>query len=346
MRILIVKLSSIGDVIQTLPALNALKKGLQDRGLKTEIDWLVEEPSVDVLAKQPFVKHLIVVKNRGWLKNLRANVKTVRFLRKRRYDLVLDFQGLLKSGVWVALSKGKRKAGFSNARELSHLFLSEKLPPYNPEKHAVERYLDLARYAGGAAEEAVFNLHATGYEKKNVEDLLEKNGIPPFEKAFFVLSTRSRWATKLWGTDKFVEFAKDVIDRYGLHAVLTGAAQDRNVLEEMRERIGEKAVNLAGMVNLRELSHLMHLSSFVVTVDSGPMHIAAASGARTVALFGPTSPARTGPFGKGHIIVRTGIDCSPCFRKSCDDPKCMKEIKVEDVLGAVEKFLDAPSRQG
>ena len=101
-----------------------------------------------------------------------------------------------------------------------------------------------------------------------------------------------------------------------------------------------KAINLAGLIDLKGW-RLMSLCLFAITVDTGPMHIAQAAGAKVIALFGPTAPWRTGPYGKGHIVIRTGIPCSPCFKKKCPDPKCMSGIKVEDALNAIERSLNA-----
>jgi ADP-heptose:LPS heptosyltransferase len=132
-KILIVKLSSIGDVVHTLPALESLDRGFRKKGIKARIDWLVEEAASSVLENHPLINELIVVK-RGWGKNFAANWKAAKALKAREYDLVLDFQGLLKSGIWVYLSKGKKRVGFSNARELSHLAYNEKLPAYDIEQ--------------------------------------------------------------------------------------------------------------------------------------------------------------------------------------------------------------------
>jgi ADP-heptose:LPS heptosyltransferase len=120
--------------------------------------------------------------------------------------------------------------------------------------------------------------------------------------------------------------------------VLAGSPSDKEELDRMAASIGKGSVNMAGETDLKELFALFSLASFAVTVDSGPMHIAAASGTRTVALFGPTAPWRTGPYGKGHIIVRKGLPCSPCFKRVCASPKCMEEITVEDVLDGIEKL--------
>lgn len=334
MKVLIIKLSSIGDVVHTLPALESLRKGLDRKGAKARIDWLVEEAASGVLKGHPMIDNLIIVK-RGWLKHYGENRKTAERLAKEGYDLVIDFQGLLKSGVWVRLTRGKRRLGFSNARELSHIFLNEKLPPYDAEKHAVDRYLELARHAGGSRGKVSFPMDIAK-EKKSVAAKLAGSGL---KGGFFVMVTRARWDTKMWSDGKFAELASKLTEKTGLGVVLAGSASDRAALESMREKIGGKAVNMAGLTDLKELWAMMSLSDFVVTVDSGPMHIATAAGARIVALFGPTAPWRTGPYGAGHAIVRKGLNCSPCFKRKCPDPKCMSGITVDEVMEAALGLL-------
>ena len=333
MKVLIVKLSSIGDVVHTLPALESLSRGFKNKGVKAKIDWLVEEAASSVLKNHPLINDLIVVK-RGWGKNLRANLKAARGLKAREYDLVLDFQGLLKSGAWVFLSKGKKRVGFSNARELSHLAYNQKLPAFDIERHAVDRYLELAASAGGERGEAIFRIDA-GKATESIKKKLKAKGV---DGPFFVMATRGRWATKLWKDEKFIELARRVTEEKKLRAVLAGGPSDKEGLAGVAAAIGKSAVNMAGETDLKELFALFRLGKFAVTVDSGPMHIAAASGTKVIALFGPTAPWRTGPYGPGHIIIRKGFPCSPCFKKVCDSPKCMEEITVEDVLEAVDKL--------
>ena len=363
MRILIIKLSSIGDVIHTLPSLGALRKGLDGAGGRVEIDWLVEEAASSILADHPMIDNLIIVKNRGWLTNRGANVRTAKYLRSRRYDMVLDFQGLMKSGIWVALSKGRRKIGFSNARELSRAFLNDKVGAPDPDEHAVERYLRLARHAVGrtavgaraAAElntEGEFPMPDLSGATEDMLKLLKKHGLGAGSdkpKGFFAVVAHARWPTKLWGDEAFVEFARNAMQRYDLDAVLTGGVMDRAALDSMRSRIGGRAANLAGETNLTELAALFSMADFVVTVDSGPMHIAAAVGTPVIALFGPTSPARTGPFkgpgGPGHTVIRKGVECSPCFKKECAEPVCMTGITVDEVLAAVEQTIGPKSKK-
>ncbi|HBG46953.1 MAG TPA: lipopolysaccharide heptosyltransferase I [Deltaproteobacteria bacterium] len=325
-KVLIIKLSSIGDVVHTLPALKALRDGL---GPAARIDWLVEEAASGVLSGHPLIDEVIVVK-RGWARGLSENLKTAGLLRSRGYDLVLDFQGLLKSGVWVLLAGGKRKIGFSNARELSHIFLNEKLPSYDPEMHAVDRYLALARHAGGAAGAAGFTLELGG-AIASVKEKLRQKGV---DDSFFVMVTRARWAAKLWKDELFIESARRITADGRLKAVLTGGAADRPALEEMAKAAGGAYI----ATDLKEMAALSALSSFVLTVDSGPMHLAVAAGAKVIALFGPTAPWRTGPYGAGHIIIRQGLPCSPCYKRECVDPICMSGITVDEVMEAVEKL--------
>lgn len=339
MKILIVKLSSIGDVVHTLPSLYALKKGFDKKGVPSEIDWLVEESASSILRGNPLINNLIVVKNRGWTRDSKVNIRTVRFLASRRYDMVLDFQGLFKSAVWVGLSKAGRRIGFSNSRELSYLFLNERVAAYDPDKHAVDRYLDLARYAGGEASGVEFLLNIGKEDIRSVKTILEKNGIETATGSFCIMVPTARWSTKLWEKKKFIELGKKLYSRRSLRVLITGSGGERGKVERIRAGIGEGAYNVAGLFDLKGLAALMKLAGFAVTVDSGPMHIAAAAGLPVIALFGPTSAHRTGPYGEGHIVVSSGLGCSPCFRKTCPDPRCMKEITVEDVLDAVFRLL-------
>ncbi|MFQ5428331.1 MAG: glycosyltransferase family 9 protein [Thermodesulfobacteriota bacterium] len=383
MRILIIKLSSIGDVVQTLPALRALRNALERRGVKggsdrgttrgdikgtrAEIDWLVEKPSASVLRNNPLIDNLFVVSKKGWTRDSRGNIRTARELAARRYDLVLDFQGLFKSALWAVAARGKRVMGFANSRELSTLVLSEKAPAYDPERHAVLRYIDLVQAAmseGPEGEAAVaeekdvdFPLYMGEESLDITRELLcdaglankasagSKGGAAEREELpFFIIAPRARWKKKLWDDESFVELGRIITKKYGLEAVIVGSGEDRAAAEMIKKGIGPRAHNLAGKMDLTGLAALMRLAQFCVTLDSGPMHIAVAARLPVVALFGPTAPWRTGPIGSGHVVVRKGLSCSPCFRKKCHDPRCMTEITVAEVLGAVERLgLKLPS---
>jgi len=343
MKILIIKLSSIGDVVHTLPSLYALRQGYPD----ARIDWLVEEGPSGIIKDHPLLNRVIVVKRRGWLYSPRGCWEVARGLRNNKYDIVLDFQGLFKSGIWVFLSGGKRRIGFDRTRDFSYLFLNERLPPYDPDRHAVDRYLDMVRYLGLRVDGIGFPALFDERERDKVLGLLRENGILEGED-FIVVSPLARWKTKQWGMEGFASFCKEVSVRFGCKVVLVGGAMGEAKPIMLATEDGLEGpsynkwavVNLAGRTTLKELACLLSLSRLMVTVDSGPMHIAAAVGTPVVALFGPTAPWRTGPYGEGHKVIRKGLPCSPCFLRRCSDLRCMKEITVEEVVGAVADLLD------
>lgn len=335
MKILFIKLSAIGDVVQTLPALEAIKRHFPG----CEIDWVVEEAASGILEGHPLINRLLISRRKAWVRMLRNPGRFFQSLRdifgffrrlhETRYDIAIDLQGLLKSGVLIGLARAERKIGFDKTRELSYLFLNEKLPPYDIEKHALERYLDVARYLGAKDPSPKCTLpieHEIDVMKKRLE-VLGRNG-----KRIVVINPMARWKTKLWEEGKFAELAERLASEKNAVVIFTGGTDDHGVAERIRSGMKQSSENWAGKTNLKELAALASLADLFITTDTGPMHLAAAAGAKVLALFGPTAPWRTGPYGQGHIVLRTGIDCSPCFKRKCEDVKCMRGITVEEVI--------------
>lgn len=346
-NILIVKLSAIGDVVHTLPSLTALRELYP----LAHITWVVEEAASDLLVGHPDLDRLLVSKRKQWfgdlaspkhrggaIREIRAFLKA---LRDRPYDLVIDFHGLFKSGLIVLLSGGRRKLGYDSMQEMSGLFLNEKIPE-DMGKHAVDRYLDFLRHLGAETPEPRFHIPVGEENKKRVDALLEAGGVAR-EDRFVAVSPVALWETKLWEEKKFAVLCDRLNEELNMKTVLTGARAD-GILRRIEKTMTRPGVNLGGRTTLRDLAYLFGRSVLLVTTDSGPMHIAAAMGTPVVALFGPTSPSRTGPYGKGHVVIRRDLECSPCFLKKCDEMTCMKEISVEEVFEAVKAKLSRPER--
>ena len=339
MKILFIKLSAIGDVVQTLPALEAIKKLYPD----SEITWIVEEAAADILDGHPLIDRVLVSRRKPWtamLKNPRTFMRGLqgiigffRELRGKRYDIVVDFQGLFKSGILVGLSRARRKIGFDRTRELSYLFLNERLPAYDIEKHALERYLDVARYLGARSPSPACSLPIES-ELSNMRNKLA--GIKKAKGRLIVINPVARWKTKLWRESNFADLADRLVLEKKASVIFTGSSVDRDVNQRIISRMKQPALNWAGETSLKELAALAALADLFITTDTGPMHLAAAAGAKVLALFGPTAPWRTGPYGKSQLVVRTGIECSPCFKRKCkDNVRCMEEITVEDVMSKI-----------
>jgi 3-deoxy-D-manno-octulosonic-acid transferase/heptosyltransferase-1 len=225
-------------------------------------------------------------------------------------------------------------------QELSGLFLNEKIFE-DMGKHAVDRYLDFPRYLGVDVGEPEFYISVKEENKIRVKKFLKAKKIEATEP-FVAINPVAFWDTKLWEDDKFARLCDKIVEELKQKVVFTGSNSDGRI-KHIQSMMNSPSVNLEGQTTLRDLAYLYKLSRLLITTDSGPMHIAAAMNTPTVALFGPTDPSRTGPYGKGHIVVRKKISCSPCFLKKCDTKRCMKEITVVKVFEAVKEIVDRES---
>ena len=176
-----------------------------------------------------------------------------------------------------------------------------------------------------------------GEENRNrVEELLQRNDIDK-KGRFVAVSPVALWDTKLWADEKFAALCDRIAEELKVSVIFTGS--ERGKLEHIQSLMKTPSVNLGGKTTLRDLAYLYQRSALLITTDSGPMHIAAAMGTPVIALFGPTDPSRTGPYGKGHVVIRRELSCSPCFLKKCDSMKCMSGITIEEVFHAVREKL-------
>lgn len=321
-----IKLSSLGDIVHTLPALSVLREAFPN----AHIDWVTEELGATLLSGHPYIDRVIVYKRYVWpnflkkgkwfslLNEARAFFKDL----KRGYDIVLDFQGLFKSGIITALTKGKRKIGFEG-REFNYLFLKEKTPiDYN--EHAVRRYLKLIEHLGIPAKHIDFPLPYPAHKLCA--------GLKPF----IAINPLARWQSKLWFRERWVVLAK-ALNKLGYKVVFTGNIKDSIYISDICKKI-PNSINLSGRTQLKELIGFYKQANLVISVDTGTMHLAAAVGTPVIALFGPTAPWRTGPFGEGHKVLYHGLFCQPCFKKKCLTRLCLKAIDVEEVMAAVKEI--------
>ena len=357
MKILIVKLSAIGDVIHTLPALTALRRHYPN----AQIDWLIEDAAADLVQGHAALSRALVWRRREFVKLLRAGklssavrlfLSMVLALRDTRYDLIIDFQALLKSSLWIFLARGRRKAGFGQGMEHSensHFFLNERIPAVSMQIHALDRGLRLLQALGIPDFQVLYDLPLGEEDERAAEQILIENGIQ-LDQPFIAINPVAKWPTKLWAVERFRELTECLLGK-GFQVVFTGSKEDRPVLDEITCTLRSPAVRLDGRTSLKVLAAVYRSARVVVTTDTGPMHLAAAVGTPVVALFGPTAPWRTGPYGEGHVVLRVGVSCSPCFSKSCKTTEfepmaCMNRITVEQVVDAVACLGDRKEIEG
>lgn len=346
-KVLFIRLSSLGDLILTLPTLKAIK----DRYPRAHISWLVQDALQDVLRGNPYLDEIIPVDLLSvtdkyatpttWLRGagrfFRNLGKSYRIFRNRKFDVVLEFQALFKSGIFASLNRGAERYGFKNARELSHLFLNHPIFVRDKSIHAVENYLQFARYFGCSTEEVAFPISIPPEDERYIEQLLRQEGIKPGDFVVFVSAT-ARWRSKFWEQQAFVRLCDELVRRYGAKLIFSGLPSEVEYLQGIRERMREDAVIMAGRTTIKQFFALIKRSRLYVGVDSGSMHAAAAFGVPAVALFGPSNPSWIGPYGQERGIVKVNLPCAPCNRRECSDRSCMLRITPEMVLEKVEEL--------
>lgn len=330
MKILVVKPSSLGDVVHSLPFLNSIRNCFP----KAEIHWVIASGLEGLLEGNAMIDNLVIINKDRWKKISRVRKTLGEFrelhsrLKRQGYDMVIDLQGLLRSGLITIGTGAPVRVGFAGAREGSTFFYNRKVVT-DGNMHAVERYLKVAGALGCKSTDVVFPFPLAKKELNGINEI--KNSL----KDYAVLVPGARWETKIWPSESFGRLASML----PLSSVVVGSSGDIPVADRIVAMSEGKAVSLAGRTSLPELVEVMRGAQVVISNDSGPMHIAAALNIPVVALFGPTSPERTGPYGEGHVIVRSAKECAPCFRKRCRDSGCMKEISPGEVFENVRRFL-------
>jgi len=336
-RILIIKPSSFGDIVHALPVLKPLKRHWPH----ALIDWLVKEEWAELLIDQPALNEVLLLPKKfsAW-----RSMQTS--LRERGYDLVIDLQGLLRSGVAALLTQAQARVGFADGREGSRWCYTERIHCSAAAIHAVDRSIDLLRQLGIPVDGPVtFPLTVPAAAERWVEDIWRREQIAERE-CTVVLHPAARGETKRWPAERFAQVANQLSSSIGARIVLVAAKEQIGHVDEVLRHLRAGAINLAGASSLLELAALVKKASLVISNDSGPMHLAAAVGTPVIGLFGPTDPRRVGPYGAGHVALKKQFDCSGCSRRACArDHGCLKLITVDDVLAACLPFLRSLRRQ-
>ena len=335
-KVLIIKPSSLGDVIHALPVASALKADVPG----VRVDWVIGKGYEELLEGNPDVDRLILfdrrmLKGAGGLGRL---MSFVRELRRERYDAVIDLQGLLRSGLMTLACRSARKLGLADAREGSRYFYNETVTVPNVPMHAAERYMLVLAHLGVASPETSrFTITVSQEALWQAQAVLKDAGIAPGEP-FIAMAPSARWTAKRWAAPNFIELAAKLKKSEAIKTIFVGSDSDREVFEGLMDGVPPGSTAF-GRTTLKGLAALLGEASLLVTNDSGPMHMAAVVGTPVIAVFGPTDPRRTGPPGTGHTVVRADMECAPCFKKECDTLRCMESVSVEEVFDAVRRLL-------
>lgn len=324
MKTLVVKLSSLGDILHVLPAVLAIH---EQTG--SEIDWAVHPEFAGIVRSIKCVRRAIEIPRHRILESLGS---ALRELRSERYDMVVDLQGLAKSGIVSRLAKATRRIAPSYAREGSGLFFGERAGRMNRNRHAVIQAMDTVEYLGLRRE-----TRATTADDFKLPQVERPAGNP-----LVALAPVSRWATKNWPIEKFLSFVRIFSEKSpGARYIVLGGRGDVEAGAAIADAAGGCAENLCGRCSIGESMALLAQSSLLVANDTGPVHMAAAVGTKCLVVFGATRPDWTGPWGEGHRTITAGLECQPCVKRRCrrGDLACLEAVAPEAVAKAALEMI-------
>jgi heptosyltransferase I len=335
-RVCIIKPSALGDVVNALPSLAALRA----RWPEATIAWVVNRSLRGLLDGNPAIDEIISYDRARARLSFGGFAILARFLaelRRREFDLAIDLQGLLRSGLMTAATGAKVRVGLADFREGSTRFYTHLIPPPPSDSHAVDRLLWVAEAFGADISSPRHVIPLTETDRQWARSKLAGVTTPRL-----VLNLGARWPTKRWTPEHFAEVARRAVRERGAGLVATGAAEDAPAVEALVAQIDPQPVlNLCGQTTLLQLAALAAESDVVLSNDTGPLHLAAAVGARVVGVYTCTSPQLNGPYGPRALTVATGVWCKASYVKTCDRLECMVELTPDRVWTAVLTQLDA-----
>ena len=333
-RLLVVRLGSLGDLVHTLPAVSAIRVAHPF----AQIDWLVDQPHRELLDLVPVISSTIPLRKAtagGWIQALRE-------LRVRRYDVAVDFQGLIKSAALARLSGARQVVGFdsASARESSAAMFYTARVAAPPEAHVIDRNLAVAARVGAPTDRREFPILPIG---STALEQLREQGV----ERFALINGGAAWPNKRWPADRFGRLAAWMGERYDLTSVVLWGPGEEDLAAAIVAASEGRAM-LAPQTSLSDLVAVAGEAAIMISGDTGPTHVAAALGTPVVWLFGPTSPERNGPWDPSDGVLSRYVTCDCHYQRRCrhDDAGrwCLGSISEADVREAVDRRLGASTK--
>lgn len=330
-NILLIKYSSLGDIINALPAIKFLRQQCPE----ARIYWLLKKEYAGLFSDDPLQDSLVVYSGN----NYKSVAGLINKLCTLNIDVAIDLQGLLKSALFGYMSGARERYCFQHTREGSDIFYTKKLGYNRKDVHAVIENLSVIEELTGkkASGKHDFEIALKAGTMDKARELIK--GSPRNKKPAIIISPTSRWQSKMWGQDSFARLADMLIDALGADIFFTGTQKDSGYIEDIRQKMKNTSVNLAGRTDLKTLAGVIKCADLVISCDSGAMHLAGAMGTPVAAIFGPTNPKQTGPFAGKSVVISSGAACAPCRKRKCSSMVCMTNLAPETVYEKAEAQL-------
>ena len=347
LNFLILRLSAVGDVIRTLPAVKALKEYYPT----SSITWITEESSRTLLESQPEIDEIILFPRKRWtdgMKSMRRMWRTagevygfILGLRRRRFDVVLDFHGILKSGFLSFFSGTPKRIGFDrwSSKEGNFLFSNIKVRLPKERISRFQKNFALLRGIGLEVNHFSPKLHIPEEDRDYIESFFNTLSMP-IKRPFVAIhpGTSPKTIYKRWMANQYSQLSDRLIGELNATVIFTWGPGELRWVEGIRKQMKEPSILGPQTESLTKLGEIFRRCNLYIGSDTGPMHIASFMGIPVVVIYGPTDPIVNEPFGR-HKKVRKEVGCNPCRKRSCKELTCLKSIQVDDVFKATKEIL-------
>ncbi|RMF93701.1 MAG: lipopolysaccharide heptosyltransferase family protein, partial [Candidatus Schekmanbacteria bacterium] len=345
-----VRLGALGDIIHTIPSAYFLRKKFPT----SRIDWIVEKRSSELIRGSSLINSIIEIDTKKWRKEILNPASTfstireisqiIKLIRKRQYDAAIDFQGLIKSGIITYLSKAKKTIGFNkkHLREpMNFYFIKEHISPDKKDVHIIEKNLSLLKGIGIDSynvEDFKADLSIFGAESLK-EKTLNKYNLKPKEQTIVGIYPGGGWQTKLLETFKYAELIRKICNSNRFEILLIEGKDERELTSKILQNL-KNPIQCIRNTSIKELAVVLSYIDILIGPDTGPLHLASILGTPTIGIYGPSSPRRNGPYWGKHKVVYKEFPCSNCYKRKCNDMRCLKEISAEDIYKAFNELVD------
>lgn len=342
-RILIVRLSSIGDIMHTTPVAKALKEAYP----ACHITWIVGRTAAELIHRNPYVDEVVIwsredfdhaAANRqvGQINKLWHQLKN--FYQHHHFDLALDIHGLFLSGAIAYAGKIPRRIGMADTRELNRFFMTEQAPAVAPYSHVTLRYLSVLHPLGIHSTDCQMILQTTPQDREFADNFYRENNIKAKQPVLLV-NPKTSWASKNWGNERFAK-CLELLDP-SIQIIMCGSKADCRDAEYIQTLTARPFTNAVAKTSLSELGALLERSTLLLSGDTGTLHLAAAVGTPTLSLWGPTRPEQYGPLGAAHLKIQTSYQCRACHKTKCrlGTNACMTSIAPSHIAAILNEKL-------
>ncbi len=333
-RILIVNVNWLGDTLFSTPFIRALRENFPDAYIAT----LIHPRCKEILEDNPHLNEIIIYDRKGLHRPVFKKFEFVSFLRSKNFDTAFILRRSLSRVMLLFLSKIPERIGYDSKK--SGFLLTKKVEMPEGKIHKAEIFLNLLRAVDIEPKTKYYEFFIKPKDIQTAKAILSSKGLLN-EERFIVLNPGGNWDLKRWPRENFARLGDEINKRFGLKVIITGAEKDIELAQEISNLMEYKPIVCCGNTTLKVLGGIFTMSSLIISNDSGPMHIAASLKVPVIALFGPTSPEITGPYGEGgSVVLQQDVGCIiPCYNLSCKDNRCMKAITVEEVIAEIARII-------